>query len=228
MTEFWASLPWDREMTFTITLTAKVCLVALFFHALSGLVLGYYLARNKGLVAGIIDFFVTLPLVFPPVGTGFILLYLLGRNGLVTQITGGLLQPDIIFTQTGVILAAFIAGLPLAVKPVQSAVAREVIKLVEAARTLGKSRLATFFLVVIPSVRRSLGAGLILATGRSLGEVGITLMVGGNLIGRTNTISLEIYNSVLNADFARAGFLCLILGTISLGVFFTLRKISAL
>ncbi|WP_265821771.1 molybdate ABC transporter permease subunit [Geovibrio ferrireducens] len=218
----------DENIVFSILLTARTCLAVLVLHCAAGLMLGYYLGKRKGIFAGFVDFLVTLPLVFPPVGTGFILLYLLGRNGLIASLTGGAVTPDIIFTEKGVITAAFIAGLPLVVKPVQSAIEREVLKLAEAARTLGKTEFQTFFLVVVPSVRRSLGAGLILAAGRSLGEVGITLMVGGNIIGKTNTVSLEIYNSVMDADFTGAAFLCILLGSISLAVFFSLKKLSAL
>lgn len=218
----------NENIAFSILLTARTCLIVLALHCAAGLVLGYYLGRKRGFIAGFVDFLVTLPLVFPPVGTGFVLLYLLGRNGFIANITGGAITPNIIFTETAVVIAAFIAGLPLVVKPVQSAIEREVIKLVEAARTLGKTEFRSFFLVVIPAVRRSLGAGLILAAGRSLGEVGITLMIGGNLIGKTNTVSLEIYNSVMNADFTGAAFLCILLGSISLIVFFSLKKMSAL
>jgi molybdate transport system permease protein len=215
----------DKDIAFTIALTARTCLTAVVLHAVTGLLIGYYLARKKSLVTGLVDFLVTLPLVFPPVGTGFLLLLLFGRNGLIGK-TG--ITPEIIFTETGVVTAAFIAGLPLVVKPIQSAIERDVFRLADAAKTLGKNEIQVFFLIIIPAVKRSLGAGLILAAGRSLGEVGITLMVGGNMVGKTNTISLEIYNSVMDADFMRAGFLCLILGSISLLVFFALRRLSAL
>lgn len=215
----------DSSLIFPILLTAKTCAAALMMHCAAGLLLGYVLAVKKNFLSGVLDFFVTLPLVFPPIGTGFVLLLLLGKRGVLGKMG---LSPDIIFTETGVMTAAFIAGLPLVVKPVQSAVEREVLKLADAARTLGKNSIQVFFLIIIPAVRRSLGAGLILAAGRSMGEVGITLMIGGNIIGKTNTISLEIYNSVMDADFARASFLCLVLGVISLGVFFALRRMSAL
>lgn len=215
----------DSGLIFSVLLTARTCAAAVIMHALAGLVLGYFLAGRKTFFRGVLDFFITLPLVFPPIGTGFVMLLILGRHGVFGRMG---LSPDIIFTEKGVVIAAFIAGLPLVVKPVQSAIEREVMKLAEAARTLGKNGFATFFLVIVPSVKRSLGAGLILAAGRSLGEVGITLMVGGNIIGKTNTVSLEIYNSVMDADFTRASFLCLILGTISLAVFFALRRMSAL
>lgn len=215
----------DSSLIFPILLTAKTCAAALMMHCAAGLLLGYVLAVKKNFLSGVLDFFVTLPLVFPPIGTGFVLLLLLGKRGVLGKMG---LSPDIIFNETGVMTAAFIAGLPLVVKPVQSAVEREVLKLADAARTLGKNSIQVFFLIIIPAVRRSLGAGLILAAGRSMGEVGITLMIGGNIIGKTNTISLEIYNSVMDADFARASFLCLVLGVISLGVFFALRRMSAL
>ncbi|CAG8999875.1 MAG: Sulfate transport system permease protein CysW [Candidatus Celerinatantimonas neptuna] len=214
----------DQHLTFPIILTAKTCIMAVVLLALFGVILGYILARNKNIVTTVVDFIITLPLVFPPIGTGFILLLLLGRNGLLGKAG---LHPDIIFTEKGVYLAAFIAGLPLVVKPVQSAMEQDVFKLADAARTLGKNELQTFFLVIIPSVKRSLSAGLILAAARSLGEVGITLIVGGNLMGRTNTISLEIYNAVMDANFHRASILCVILGVISLAIFVLLRKVSA-
>lgn len=215
----------DPAIIFTIALTAKTMAFALVLHAAAGVILGYLLATRKGVLIGITDFVVTLPLVFPPVGTGFLLLLLLGRNGPLVR-TG--ICPDLIFTEAAVVIAAFVAGMPLVIKPVQSAIEREVVKLVEAARTLGKSELQCFFLVVIPSVKRSLGAGLILAAGRILGEVGITLMIGGNIAGKTNTISLEIFNAVMDADFTRAGILCSLIGIVSLVIFFVLKKMAAL
>ncbi|SDZ94115.1 molybdate transport system permease protein [Desulfuromusa kysingii] len=215
----------DKDLAFTIALTAKTCCIAVALHAIFGLLIGYYLARKKSFCAALIDLMVTLPLVFPPIGTGFILLLMFGRNGVLGKLG---ITPEIIFTEAGVVTAAFIAGLPLVVKPIQSAIEKEVFKLAEAAKTLGKNEVQVFFLIVVPAVKRSLGAGLILAVGRSLGEVGITLMVGGNIIGKTNTISLEVYNSVMDADFLRAGVLCLILGSISVCVFFALRRLSAL
>ncbi|MFM2480300.1 molybdate ABC transporter permease subunit [Celerinatantimonas sp. YJH-8] len=215
----------DPSLIKPIILTAKTCVVALILLCIFGVTLSYLLATRKNLMTGILDFIITLPLVFPPIGTGFILLVVLGRNGLLGQIG---LHPDIIFTEKAVFLAAFIAGLPLVIKPLQSAMERDVFKLAEASRTLGKNEFKTFLLVIIPSVKRPLGAGLILAAARSLGEVGITLIIGGNLQGRTNTISLEIYNAVMDADFHRASILCLILGVISLVIFLLLRKMSAI
>ncbi|MCD8490951.1 MAG: hypothetical protein LRY51_03125 [Geovibrio sp.] len=91
----------DENIVFSILFTARTCLAVLVLHCAAGLMLGYYLGKRKGIFAGFVDFLVTLPLVFPPVGTGFILLYLLGRNGLIASLTGAPSHHDIIFTEKG-------------------------------------------------------------------------------------------------------------------------------
>ncbi len=123
-------------------------------------------------------------------------------------------------------IAAFVAGLPLIVKPVQAAVQSTTVSLIEASYTLGKSEAETFVFVVVPSIKKTIAGGLSLAFGRSLGEVGLTLMLGGNIVGRTNTLSLEIYNSVFTGEFERAGLLAAILGFISLLILLLLRRLS--
>lgn len=88
--------------------------------------------------------------------------------------------------------------------------------MMEVSAVLGKSDLTTFLRVTLPSIKRSIAAGLYMAITRTLGEVGITLMLSGNIVGRTNTISLEIYNSVFTGDFHNAVVLAAILGFTSL------------
>ena len=139
------------------------------------------------------------------------LLVVLGRNGWI----GGLLENfglRMVFSQTGVILAAFIAGLPLIVKPLQAAFdTQETKELEEAARVCGLNRFKTFFFISVPLCSKTLLAALLLGLARASGEVGITMMLGGNISGRTNTLSLEIFNSVSRGDFDSAAFLCTIL-----------------
>ena len=160
---------------------------------------------------------VTLPLVFPPIALGFMLLMLFGRSGPI----GGPLETAtgfrLVFSKTAVTLAAFVAGLPLVVRPLQ-AVMREsgLIRLEEAARAHGCGRVKTFFLVTTPRVSGTLVSGLILGTARASGEVGITMMIGGNIAGRTNTLSLEIYNLVSRGEFDGAMKLCAMLAAAGL------------
>ncbi|WP_319466303.1 ABC transporter permease subunit [uncultured Pseudodesulfovibrio sp.] len=211
------------ETTAPLKLTLKVLAVSGALHLVCGILLGYYLTGRKSVMRSAVDFMVTLPLVFPPIATGFILLMLLGRAGLIGQV----LPVDIVFSFPGVVLAAFVAGLPLMVKPVEAALRGDVRKLAEASKVLGKNDWQTFWLVLLPNVRRNVASGWFLALGRSLGEVGITLMLGGNIIGKTNTLSLEIYNAVFSGEFERALVLSAIIGLFSLTIFIALKRLSA-
>jgi molybdate transport system permease protein len=194
--------------------------------AVIGVLLGYVLGRWKGRWISLLDFIVSLPLVFPPIAIGFLLLILLGRRSLAGAFLKDSFGIEIIFSFWGVALAAFIAGLPLIVKQVQAAIRNETHRLIEAAYVLGKSPVATFFQVILPSIRKNIAIGLSLAFARSLGEVGVTLMLGGNISGRTNTISLEVYNSVFTGEYDRALVLVILLGAVSLILIFLTRRMA--
>ncbi|WP_320007140.1 ABC transporter permease subunit [Maridesulfovibrio sp.] len=206
-----------------LVLSAKVMGVAGLLQLTIGVPLAFWLSRSKGMLNSFVDSAVTLPLVFPPVATGFVLLFMLGRRGPAASILGD----SIIFSFHGLVIAAFIAGLPLLVKPVQAALkSAEAAKLHEVAAVLGKSESTIFLKVMLPCARRSIAAGILLAMARSLGEVGMSLMLGGNVIGRTNTLSLEIYNAVFNGEFERAAVLSSIIGIASITMFTALKKFS--
>lgn len=216
------------NIAFPVVFTAKVASISLVLHAVFGLLIGYYLGKRNSPVGSVVDALVTLPLVFPPVALGFLLLLVLGKAGLVGRFVTNVFGLEIIFNLWGVVIAAFVAGLPLIVKPVQAAVQSTTVSLIEASYTLGKSEAETFIFVVVPSIKKSIAGGLSLAFGRSLGEVGLTLMLGGNIVGRTNTLSLEIYNSVFTGEFERAGLLAAILGCVSLLILLLLKRLSAI
>ncbi len=213
----------DSSTLNPLALSGRVLAVSGLLQLILGIPLACWLARSRGPLNSIIDTAITLPLVFPPVAMGFGLLLLLGRQGPM----GSLLGESVIFSFPGLVVAAFIAGLPLAVKPVQAALrSAEATRLAEVAAVLGKSETTTIIKVLLPYAKRSIAAGMLLALGRSLGEVGMTLMLGGNVIGKTNTLSLEIYNAVFNGEFERAMVLSLIIGTVSVGMFVALKKLS--
>ncbi|MDD2465879.1 MAG: molybdate ABC transporter permease subunit [Desulfobulbus sp.] len=209
-----------------LILSAKVAAIAMPLLAVVGVGLGYLLGSSKGRWLALLDFIVTLPLVFPPIATGFLLLLALGRRSFVGIWLKQSLDVEVIFSFWGVVLAACIAGLPLIVKQVQAAVRRETTRLVETALVLGKSPLTIVFRVILPSLKTSIAIGLSLAFARSLGEVGVTLMLGGNIAGRTNTISLEVYNAVFTGDYQRAFVLVTLLGLLSLAVILLTRHLA--
>ena len=196
--------------------------VPVFF--LLGAPLGYLLGRGRGRFLAVLDFLISLPLVLPPMAVGFFLLLLLGRNGPLGILAQRLFGLDIVFGFSGLALASVVAGIPLMVRPVQAAVRGELMRLVELSAVLGKSPLTTFVRVVLPHCKKSIAAGMFLATGRALGEVGVSLLLGGDIIGRTNTVSLEIYNSVFTGDFLRAGILSALLAAVSLALVFALKR----
>lgn len=209
-----------------LVLSCKVAAIAMPLLAVSGVSLGYLLGRGGGRWLSLLDFLVTLPLVFPPIATGFLLLLALGRHSFLGVWLKQTLGVEMIFSFWGVVLAACIAGLPLIVKQVQAAVRRETTRLVETALVLGKSPLTIIFRVILPSLKTSIAIGLSLAFARSLGEVGVTLMLGGNIAGRTNTISLEVYNAVFTGDYDRAFVLVALLGFISLILILLTRRLA--
>ncbi|MCF8383688.1 MAG: ABC transporter permease subunit [Chlorobium sp.] len=215
----------ENDAAGPILLSLDTAAVTLILHLMAGVLAGFFLTGRKTFLRTLADTAITLPLVFPPIATGFLLLLLLGRNGII----GRPLQSagiETIFSTTGVYTASFIAGLPLVVKSVQSAIETMDRSLLEASWTLGKSRTQTYIRVVLPHIRYALLTGLILSLGRSFGEVGITLMLGGNISGKTETMSLAIYNAVFEGSFEKAALLSLILAIISLGMFAILKKIS--
>jgi molybdate transport system permease protein len=209
-----------------IRLSLEIAGITIPLLALSGIGLGYALGRGRGRWFSMLDFLVTLPLVFPPIATGFLLLIALGRRSMIGIFVNNAFGFELIFSFWAVVLAAFIAGLPLIVKQVQAAVRNETNRLIEAAYVLGKSPTTTFFQVILPSLRKSIAIGLSLAFARSLGEVGITLMLGGNISGRTNTLSLEVYNAVFTGEYDRAFVLVALLGAISLGIILLTRRLA--
>nr|WP_314541230.1 ABC transporter permease subunit [uncultured Campylobacter sp.] len=196
-------------------LSIKVVLCQGALLIIFGLALAYYLAFGKTKLRAILEMIVTFPLIFPPIATGFLLLYLLGKNGIV----GKALNLEIIFSFKALVLAAFIASLPLFVKPVASALGSLSKSLSEVAYSLGKDKFQTAIFVLFPCVAKSVAAAFILAISRGLGEVGITLILGGNIIGKTDTISLAIYNAVYDGKSDEALVLSLVLFVLSFILF---------
>jgi len=211
-----------------LSLTFKVIAWSLALHLTLGTLLGWVLARRRFAGHGLLDALVTLPLVFPPIVLGYGLLLALGRNGWLVQWLPSALRPEVVFSQTGLVIAAFVAGLPLMVKPAQAAFAGISPRLCEAAATLGHRPWRIFWRVDVPLARRGVAAGLVLAGGRGLGEVGLSLMLGGNIAGRTETLSLAIYNHVMDSHLACANTLSLLLVGIAAVIFFILRRWGAL
>ncbi len=216
LNDLWAGLC-TPEVSFSVLLTVRVCTACLVLHALTAVPLARLSMAKKPCLRRAVNFVITLPLVFPPMAMGFLLLVFFGRNGWGGMALQKAFGVSLVFSQGGIILAAWLAGLPLVIKPVQTALANpNLLQLEQAARVCGASPRSCFFWVTLPLIRHGLGAGLLLGITRAMGEVGISLMLGGNIAGRTNTLSLEVFNAVSTGEFQRAAMLCSILAIISL------------
>lgn len=222
----WWQVYCSDAVLFSLGLTAKICLYALLLQLLIGVPLAWYLSGRYSTMRAAIESLVTFPLIFPPIATGYLLLVLLGRMSFFGGLSNRLLGVEIVFSFPGIVVAAVIAGLPLVIKPIQAAIGSLGCDLVHASYTLGRGPLFTFVHITLPGIKRSIMSGLLLGVGRSLGEVGITLMLGGNIIGKTNTLSLEVFNAVYDGDFDRATALCLLLFVVSLFMFAGMRRLS--
>ena len=208
----------------SLWLTLEVVMWATLLQLTVGTTLGWLLARKRFFGKGVLDVLVMLPLIFPPIVIGYVLLMMLGRNGWLMTLLPSFLQPEIIFQTPGLVIAAFVAGLPLMVKSVQTAFMNIPDSMRQAAAGLGADPWLVVRWVDWPLARRGIAAGLMLSCGRSLGEVGISLMLGGNIAGRTETLSLAIYNSVMDGQFSCANYLSLLLAGMAAVMFFLLKR----
>ena len=168
------------------------------------------LRRGKGIVDGLF----TLPLVLPPTMVGFFLLVIFGKNGFIGQLLNSIGAP-VVFTWTGAVIASTVVAFPLMYRTVRGAFEQLDENLLSAARTLGMSELGLFWRVMMPNSIPSIMAGAVLAFARALGEFGATIMLAGNIPGRTQTVSVAIYTAVQAGNWELAYHWMVIIVSIS-------------
>jgi molybdate transport system permease protein len=196
-------------------LSLRVSVLATVLNALVGIPLAYVLAKRRFWGRTALDVLVTLPLVLPPTVTGYYLIVLFGRRGWVGRPLYELTGWTVAFTWYAAVLAATIMALPLMVRATRAAIEAVNPDLERAAFVLGRSEWQTALEVTLPLARRGIVAGLVLAFARALGEFGATLMLAGNIPGRTATMPLAIYTAVSTGEAAEAQLLVLLLTALS-------------
>ncbi|AMO94657.1 molybdate ABC transporter, permease protein [Collimonas fungivorans] len=192
-----------------LLLSLKVAGWATLLNMLFGVAAAYGLSRWRSPARDLVDAILTLPLVLPPTVLGYYLLVLLGRRG----VFGAWLEKwdiQLVFTWQGAVIAATIVAFPLVLRSARAAFENVDVQLENAARVLGVSEAGVFFRVTLPLASKGIAAGVLLAFARALGEFGATLMIAGNLPGRTQTLSVAIYEAVQAGDDQTANLLVLI------------------
>lgn len=213
------------EFLSPLRLTLQVAGLATLAALALGVALAWLLARYKFPGRDLLDAVCTLPLVLPPTVLGYYLLVLVGRRGALGAWLQETFGVSLIFTWQGAVLAAAVVSFPLVFKSARAALESVDRDLEDAARTLGAPEWGVFFRVSLPLALRGILAGAMLAFARAMGEFGATLMVAGNLPGRTQTLSLAVYSAVQAGRDDLAQALVLVVSFVCVAILFTTAKL---
>jgi molybdate transport system permease protein len=211
---------------FPLWLSLRVAVLSTAISLAAGLWLAWLLANREFRGKEALDAAVTLPLVLPPTVLGFYLLVVLGRESglgrLYEWITGG----PLVFTWQAAVIAALFHSTPLLIKSARAALESVDRTYERAARNLGASEWAVFRRVSLPLARRSILAAAALAFARSLGDFGVTIMIAGNIPGRTQTVAVAIYDAVEGGNGALARILVLVVSAVALAILYLANRLA--
>ena len=207
---------WDA-----LLLSLRVALLATALVTVVGLLIALWLARSDARGKSLVETLVSLPMVLPPSVVGYYLLLFLGRSGPLN-----ILGIRIVFTWFAAVIASAVVALPLMVHTSRAAIAGVDPTLEKAAGTLGSPPWKVVWDVTLPLARRGILAGVILAFARGLGEFGATLMIAGNIPGRTQTLPLAIYDLVQANRMSEANTAVLLMTVISFGLLLFVNRLE--
>ena len=183
-----------------VWLSVRVALLAVAASLVPGILVAWLLARWTHPLRAVIQGMVMLPLVLPPVVTGYLLLWLLGRSRPLGEAWHALTGGHIAYTTGACVIAAAVVGFPLLVESLRLSMSGVDLRLERISRSLGRGRLDTFLRVTLPLARPGLAAGAVLAFARALGEFGATIVIAGNVAGETRTIPVAVYTLLNTRD----------------------------
>jgi molybdate transport system permease protein len=212
---------------FPLWLSLRVAVLSTAISLAAGLWVAYLLANRNFRGKEILDAAVTLPLVLPPTVLGWYLLVLIGRASPLGKLWEAVFGSPLVFTVKAVVIAAVLHSFPLLVKSARAAFESVDRSYERAARTLGASEWKLFWRVTLPLAQRSIFAATALAFARSLGDFGVTLMVAGNIPGRTQTVAVAIYDAVESGNGTVARMLVLVISAVALVVLTVANRMTA-
>lgn len=211
---------------FPLWLSLRVAVLSTAISFTAGLWIAYLLANRKFRGKEVLDAAVTLPLVLPPTVLGYYLLVVIGRESPLGKLWEGIFGSPLVFTWKAAVIAAVLHSFPLMVKSARAALESVDRSYERAARTLGASEWRLFRRVTLPLASRSIFAATALAFARSLGDFGVTLMVAGNIPGRTQTLAVAIYDAVESGEGAVARTLVLVISAVALIVLTVANRVA--
>jgi molybdate transport system permease protein len=215
----------DANVLPPLLLTLKVSSLATALATLPAVVLARTACTKNFPGRDFVDAILTLPMVLPPTVLGYYIIVVLGRRGVIGSYLWDAFGISIMFTWEGAVLAAAVVAFPLVYRSARAAFEGVDENLENAARTLGASELTIFFRVSLPLALRGLLAGVMLALARAMGEFGATLMVAGNLPGKTQTLSLAVYSATQAGNDTLANELVLLISVVCVALLMVVAKI---
>ncbi|MDH5232006.1 MAG: molybdate ABC transporter permease subunit [Gammaproteobacteria bacterium] len=194
----------SESVVLAFSLTLKLAFITTVILLIIAIPLAWWLARSRHWSALIVESVCALPLVLPPTVLGFYLLISFGEQGMLGQLWMNLFGQTLAFTFTALVIASVLYSLPFVLQPIHVAFEQLDYETVEAAHSLGASRRKTFWRIILPQARQGIMVASILGFAHTVGEFGVVLMVGGNLPGETQVISIAIYEAVESLEFGLA------------------------
>lgn len=198
-----------------ILLTLKIATISTILVTIISILLVWLLDRKNSKLKNIFEMFINISLFISPSVLGYILILILGKRGIVGAILYKYFNISVIFSWWAGIITAFIVSLPLMYNSVKTGIASLNPVYFEAGREAGASEFQILRLITLPLIKRNILAGMVLSFGRAMGEFGATLMLAGNIPGRTQTISMAIYSASESGDSSTANFFLIVILIIS-------------
>lgn len=215
-----------NEFWQTLWLTLKLATVTTSVLLVIGIPLAYGLYQLRSRIKPVLEALVSMPLVLPPTVLGFYLLLAFSPQYALGHWLWEHLGVKLVFSFGGLVVGSFIYSLPFMVQPLQSGFEHLPVHLAEASYTLGKSRLATLWHVLLPNIKPSLLSGIVLSFAHTVGEFGVILMIGGNIPGVTRVASIAIYDEVEGLNYALANRYALVLVIFTFAILLTVYLIN--
>ena len=209
---------------FPFWLSLRVACLATLISMAVGLAAAYLLVRGDFRGRNLLETVFTLPIVLPPTVLGYYLLVLLGRGSPLGQVYEDVVGSPLVFTWQAAVIAACLHATPLLVRAARAAFQSVDHTLENAARSLGAAEWRVFWRVTLPLAKRSIAAAAVFAFARALGDFGVTIMIAGNIPGRTQTMSVAIYDAYQSGNAAVANVLVVILSLTALLVLFLMNR----
>lgn len=216
----------DATFAQTLWITFKLAVSTTLILIIIGLPFAYWLAFSRFRLKPVIEAFVSMPMVLPPSVIGYYMLVIYSPRNWFGAWLIRAFDIRLAFTFEGVLIASVIFSLPFMIQPLQTGLRSLPESLREASYTLGKSKMVTFFRVLLPNIKTSVITAIALTFAHSIGEFGIVLMVGGNMPGETRVASIAIYDEVQSLNFATANKYAFILFAISLVLLTTIYSVN--